>query len=407
MNEAPGHAATPAKRTKRPYVKKASLKKGDGTTKPAPKPAPNPRKKKAADSCQKEIGGFLIEQKENGKVAEATKTVQLPVEKPPPTHSVLPAAGNAAAHGPERTELNKNSAAEMAVMETGKPQKWDLFDVASQTISRIKEEWDALQTASAADRQNIESLKTDIEELQKAKKARNASIVNLIRDAQVTKQDHNSKITKLYSQLTEAHDDVNQRKAMFQELSAKYKALDATISSHLRSVDHWRDESTATSKKLVESVQELEAMKGTQKSMVDSWTLERDQLKAELDRTKIAQSALEIRLTKERDKLKTEIKRIKKAPPELVTLKRKYDQLNNEFKDLKESKAAELDAVNQRLDGTQKTFTRLNNKYGQLFEVASDVGNYAGSMANDCYGEVGRAIKKLKSELQDGGPTKI
>lgn len=139
MNEAPGHAATPAKCTKRPYAKKASLKNGDGATKPAPKP----RKKEAADSCQKEIGGFLIEQEKNDKVAEATETVQLPVEKPPPTHSVLPAAGNAAAHGPESTELNKNSAAEIAVMETGKPQKGDLFDVASQTISRIKEEWDA------------------------------------------------------------------------------------------------------------------------------------------------------------------------------------------------------------------------------------------------------------------------
>ena len=402
MNEAPGHAATPAKRTKRPYVRKASLKNGDGTTKPAPKPG-----KKVAGSCQKEIGRFPTEQEKNSKVAEATKTVQVPVKKPPPTHSVLPAAENAVTHGPERTELNKNSAAEMAVMETGKPQKGDLFDVASQTISRIKEGWDALQTASAADRQNIESLKREIEELQKAKKARNASIANLIRDAQVTKQDHNSKVTKLYSQLTEAHDDVNQRKAVFQELSAKYKALEATVSSHLRSVDHWRDESTTTSKKLVESVQELEAMKDTQKSMIHSWTLESDRLKAELDRTKIAQSALEIRLTKERDKFKAEIIRIKKMPPELVTLKRKYDKLNTEFKDLKESKVAELDAVNQRLDGTQKTFTRLNNKYGQLFKVAGDVGNYASSMANDCYGEVGRAIKKLKNELQNGGPTEI
>ena len=383
MNEKPGHAATPAKRTKHPYVKKASLKDGDETTKPAPKP----REKNVADSCQEEIRGFLIEQEKNSKAAEATKTAQPPVEKPSPTHSVLPAAGSAAAHSPERTELNKNSAAEMAAMETGKPQKVDLFDVASQTISRIKEEWDALQTASAADRQNIESLKTEIEELQKAKKARNTSIANLIRDAQVTKQDHKFRVTKLYSQLAEAHDDVNQRKAIFQELSAKYKALDATVSSHLRSVDHWRDESTATSKRLTESVQELEAMKGTQKSMVDSWTLERDQLKVELDRTKTAQSALKIRLTKERDKLKAEIKRIKKAPPELATLKRKYEQLDTKFRDLKESKAAELSAVNQRLDGTQKTFIGLNNKYGQLFEVASNVGNYAGSMANDCYGE--------------------
>ena len=80
MNKKPEHAATPAKRTKRPYVKKASLKDGDGTTKPAPKP----RRKKAADSCQKEIGGFLIEQEKNGKAAEATKTVQLPLKKPSP-----------------------------------------------------------------------------------------------------------------------------------------------------------------------------------------------------------------------------------------------------------------------------------------------------------------------------------
>ena len=148
-------------------------------------------------------------------------------------------------------------------------------------------------------------------------------------------------------------------------------------------------------------------MKSTQKSMVDSWTLERDQLKAELDRTKATQLALEIRHTKERDKLKAEIKRIKKAPPELVTLKRKHDQLDTKFKDLKESKAVELDAVNQRLDGTQKTLIRLNNKYGQLLEVASDVSNYAGSMANDCYGKAGLAIKKLKSELQNGGLTEI
>jgi len=68
-------------------------------------------------------------------------------------------------------------------METRRPQKRDLSDVASQTISSIKEGWDALQTASAADRQNIESLKTEIEELQKAKKARNTSIANPIRDA--------------------------------------------------------------------------------------------------------------------------------------------------------------------------------------------------------------------------------
>jgi hypothetical protein len=73
--------------------------------------------------------------------------------------------------------------------------------------------------------------------------------------------------------------------------------------------------------------------------MVDSWTLERDQLKAELDRTKTAQSAPEIRLTKEHDKSKAEIKRIEEAPPELVTLKRKYDQLDTEFKDLKDFKS--------------------------------------------------------------------
>ena len=44
-------------------------------------------------------------------------------------------------------------------------------------------------------------------------------------------------------------------------------------------------------------------------------------------------------------------------------LKRKYDQLNTKFKNLKKPKAAEQDAVNQRLDNTQKTFICLNNKY--------------------------------------------
>ena len=117
MSETPGQAAAPAKRTKRPYVKKASLKNGDEATKPAPKP----RKKKAADSSQKEIGGFLIEQEKNGKAAEATKTVQLPVEKPSPTHSVLLAARNVAVYGLKRTELNKNSTVEIAIIETRKP----------------------------------------------------------------------------------------------------------------------------------------------------------------------------------------------------------------------------------------------------------------------------------------------
>ena len=49
---------------------------------------------------------------------------------------------------------------------------------------------------------------------------------------------------------------------------------------------------------------------------------------------------------KERNKLKIEIKRIKKAPLKLVILKRKYNQLNTKFKNLKESKVAELDVVN-------------------------------------------------------------
>jgi hypothetical protein len=56
-----------------------------------------------------------------------------------PTYSALLAAKNAAVYSPERTELNKNSAAEMAIMETGKPQKGDLFDIISQTVNCIKE----------------------------------------------------------------------------------------------------------------------------------------------------------------------------------------------------------------------------------------------------------------------------
>ena len=38
INKKPKYIATPAKRTKRPYIKKASLKDGDGTIKLALKP---------------------------------------------------------------------------------------------------------------------------------------------------------------------------------------------------------------------------------------------------------------------------------------------------------------------------------------------------------------------------------
>ena len=53
----------------------------------------------------------------------------------------------------------------MAIMETEKPQRGDLFNIASQTISHIKEGWDTLQTASATNYQNIKNLETEIEEL--------------------------------------------------------------------------------------------------------------------------------------------------------------------------------------------------------------------------------------------------
>ena len=46
MNKKPKYIATLAKRTKRPYIKKALLKDGDGTTKLALKP----QRKKAVDS---------------------------------------------------------------------------------------------------------------------------------------------------------------------------------------------------------------------------------------------------------------------------------------------------------------------------------------------------------------------
>jgi len=38
-----------------------------------------------------------------------------------PIYFVLPATENAAIYGPKRTELNKNNATEMAIMETEKP----------------------------------------------------------------------------------------------------------------------------------------------------------------------------------------------------------------------------------------------------------------------------------------------
>jgi hypothetical protein len=55
------------------------------------------------------------------------------------TYSALLVAKNAAVYSLERTELNKNSVIEMAIMETGKPQKRDFFDIISQTVSYIKE----------------------------------------------------------------------------------------------------------------------------------------------------------------------------------------------------------------------------------------------------------------------------
>jgi hypothetical protein len=55
------------------------------------------------------------------------------------TYSALLAARNAAVYSLERTKLNKNSAAEMAIIETGKPQKGDFFDIISQTVNCIKE----------------------------------------------------------------------------------------------------------------------------------------------------------------------------------------------------------------------------------------------------------------------------
>ena len=113
INKNPRHIATPVKRTKRPYIKKALLKNRDRTTKLGLKP----RKKKAADSYQKEIGGFLIKQEKNSKVAKAIKTVQLPIKKPLLTHSALLAAKNTAVYSPKRTELNKNSTIKMAIME--------------------------------------------------------------------------------------------------------------------------------------------------------------------------------------------------------------------------------------------------------------------------------------------------
>jgi hypothetical protein len=56
-----------------------------------------------------------------------------------PTYSALLAARNATIYGLKRTELNKNSTVEMAIIETKKPQKGDLFDVISQTVNCIKE----------------------------------------------------------------------------------------------------------------------------------------------------------------------------------------------------------------------------------------------------------------------------
>jgi hypothetical protein len=55
------------------------------------------------------------------------------------TYSALLAAGNAAVYSLKKTKLNKNNAAEIAIIKTRKLQKGDLFNVISQTVSCIKE----------------------------------------------------------------------------------------------------------------------------------------------------------------------------------------------------------------------------------------------------------------------------
>jgi hypothetical protein len=56
MNENLRHIATLVKYTKCLYIKEVLLKNKDRTIKPVPKP----QEDKAVNSCQKEIGGFLI-----------------------------------------------------------------------------------------------------------------------------------------------------------------------------------------------------------------------------------------------------------------------------------------------------------------------------------------------------------
>ena len=79
-------------------------------------------------------------------------------------YSTLLAVGNAAVYSPKRTKLNKNSAAEIAIMEL-ENYKRGLLNIISQTISCIKEGWDTLQTISVANCQNIKSLKIEIKKL--------------------------------------------------------------------------------------------------------------------------------------------------------------------------------------------------------------------------------------------------
>jgi hypothetical protein len=46
------------------------------------------------------------------------KIAQLPIKKPPLTYSILLVARNATIYSLERTKLNKNSAIEIAIIET-------------------------------------------------------------------------------------------------------------------------------------------------------------------------------------------------------------------------------------------------------------------------------------------------
>ncbi|KAF2501261.1 hypothetical protein BU16DRAFT_577461 [Lophium mytilinum] len=81
------------------------------------------------------------------------------------------------------------------------------------------------------------------------------------------------------------------------------------------------------------------------------------------------------------------------------TLKRKYDEMQNEHQTSSVETAKQLEAAQTKCKNISDTYIKVNRKYGKLRAAVADVGQMFGGMTGDDFGNAGRAIKRLKREL--------